>query len=633
MKRTFLLVMLAAVFLFVAAAAGGQRGPITILGNSDFTAENGVVSGSGTVEDPYIIAGWEIDVPAGALYGVKMVNATASFVLRGLVIRGAMEKGGAAVHLGFVSAAKIEDCSIANSVNGVEISSSAGVRMSSNVLYILGRGLRVTGESAAEYDHEIDESNLLNGYPIRYLYGRDGETVSGIRGSNLYVAASRNMTITENEIVNGDGIQLAFVEHSWIGNNAVSRKTPVLTDHGISLYRSDGNTVIGNVLTNNRRAGIHLWLSSGNEILDNQLLANNYGLVLAASDDNRVHDNLVAANPTGIEVSAGSTGNKVTGNMVYHENTKYGIAIEQAAGNRVEVNAIVEAETGIILATQANNNTVVANTIVAGAYGMSISGWYNEIAQNLIAQNTRGILFPETFGKQKARGNAIHDNLFTDNSHHLYLNHDSEGNRFYRNAFLGEATTLVSDYGRNTWTVVGEGNFWEDYVGEDTDGDGFGDDPVLILPAGVEDTAPLLTPAAATSSLGVLATLEETVLTVLTEEGGVVEIAALIADEGCERFVGFRGFPAVLLEDSPGILFVYDEEVSVRFTMETVNFPLDIAFFDGSGVFVGSTTMEAGSADLYTTSAPFQYALELRSGALAELGIGVGTRLLLPEGG
>jgi uncharacterized membrane protein (UPF0127 family) len=147
----------------------------------------------------------------------------------------------------------------------------------------------------------------------------------------------------------------------------------------------------------------------------------------------------------------------------------------------------------------------------------------------------------------------------------------------------------------------------------------------------------LLSPTGAISGLGVLSTLEERVLAVLNEGGDKVQIASLIADEGYERFVGFRGFPALLQEDFPGILFDYGEEVpggvtGYGFTMETVNFPLDIAFFDGSGAFVGGTAMEADSDDLYTAQGPFQYALELPSGTLAELEIGPGARLLLPQG-
>jgi len=647
MKRTVFLFLLGVLFIASIVAAAGSHDPITILGNGDFTAENGVISGSGTVEDPYLIAGWEISVPSGVPYGVKVENASVSFILRGLVISGAMEAQGAAVRLGFVSSAVIEDCTVGSSMNGIEIASSTDVVARRCILYVQGRGLRVLGETPAEYRHQIEQSNAINDYPVYYLYGKDGETVSGIHSSNLTVAASRSMTITENEIVCGDGMHLAFVEDSLISGNTVHRLEPTLSEHGISLYRSTGNTVSDNLLKNNRRAGMQLWLSSGNSILNNQLLANDYGLIIAASDDNRVYDNWVYANPTGIEISAGSTGNEVARNTIcpiYDKNPQYGIVIKQAVANRVEKNVIVESEiAGIFLDTQANSNTVVANTIVAGAYGMLIVGSNNEIARNLIAQNSDGTLFRPTFGKPVIRGNTFYNNVFTDNSHrHISFNDDSEGNRLYRNFFLGAVISNVRIYdpGRNTWTVSGEGNFWEDYDGCDADGDGFGDDPVLVLPAGVNDTAPLLSPTGARNDLGVLSTLEERVLAVLTEGGNKVQIAALIADEGYERFVGFRGFPALLIEDFPGILFDYGEEVQggpgptdKAFTMEKVPFPLDIAFFDRKGALVGSTTMEADSSDRYTVNSLFQYALELQSGSLSAWGIGADSRLILPEEG
>lgn len=638
MTSVLLVLVWAGLCFAVSVLAGGPHDPISILGNSDFTVENGVVAGSGTAEDPYIIAGWEIDVPGGTRYGIKVENATAHFIIRGVILREAGDPQGAAIRLGFVSAATVEDTTIANSINGIEMSSCTDVTLRRNVLYVTGQGLRVTGESAEEYRHDINETNLLNDYPINYLYDKDGETVSGLRSNNLYVAASRNMIITENEISDGDGFQLAFVEDSQVTNNKAYRSRPVLTENGISLFNCTGNSIHGNELANNARAGIYLWLCSDNDLTDNQLLANDYGVILAASDDNRITGNVLFANPTGIEVSAGSTGNKIVGNIITHENTKYGIAIERAVANHVEGNAIVECETGVILASQANNNTVQANTIVGGAYGLSITGSYNEITQNLVSQNAQGILFPETYGQQTARGNTFHDNLLADNNTHVYLNLDSEGNSLFRNVFLGKTTVTVSDHGKNIWTVSGEGNFWEGYDGNDEDGDGIGDTPVLVYPVGAEDTAPLVDSAFARGGLGVLTTLEEALLTLHPQDADKLQLSALIADEDIERFVGFRGFPEFLLDGFPGILFDYGEEVpggltGTAFTMRTVVFPLDIGFFDEGGMFLGTETMEKGSEERYTIDGQFRFALELPGGTFAELGIGAGTRLLLPEEG
>jgi len=635
MKRTWGWVLVLA-FAVSLGAFGGSREPIAILGDGDFTAANGVLGGSGTRDDPYIIAGWEIDVPQDVPYGVRVENASSSFVLRGLIIRGAGSSAGAGIRLGFVSGARMEGCSISSSANGVELASSTDAILERNVLLVSGRGLVVTGESADDYRHVIDESNVLNDYPIRYLCGRDGETVSGLKTGNLFVAASRNMTITDNEVICGDGIQFAFVENSFITRNRVHRGSPVLAEHGITLYQSSGNTVSDNLVWNNRQAGIYLWFASENVLTGNELYANDTGILVVASDRNEISGNALSFNPTGIGLSAGSTGNVLSRNVFQDEKgkyrVKYGVAIEGAMANRLEANAIVNAETGVLLGSSASDNVVLSNTIVGAAYGVSVTGSNNEVAGNLITTCSRGIFFVETYGQETPSRNRIHDNTLSENRHQIYLSGDSQGNQFYRNAILGDTTTVspdgklltsnVLDYGQNVWTVSGDGNYWEGYAGGDADGNGIGDLPVLVVPAGAQDTAPFLAPPSGRTGQGVLGTLDAETVTVQTSSGNKVEFATLIADETYARFIGFRGFPASFLAGFPAILFVFDQEVSARFTMESVPFALDIAFFAANGSYAGGTTMEANSTELHTSSGPFLYALELPEGTLAARGIG-----------
>jgi parallel beta-helix repeat protein len=54
--------------------------PIYIEGNDDLTPANGVASGSGTENDPYIIEGWDIN--AENAYGIWIKNTTAHFIIR-----------------------------------------------------------------------------------------------------------------------------------------------------------------------------------------------------------------------------------------------------------------------------------------------------------------------------------------------------------------------------------------------------------------------------------------------------------------------------------------------------------------------------------------------------------------------
>ena len=120
-RRMLLVVVLLTIGATSVDGLAAERGPISILGNADFTPENGVIAGNGAPDDPYIIAGWEITVPAGQPYGVKVENTSAAFVLRGLIVRGAKELSGAAIRIGFSTGGAIEGCTVLDSINGIEI--------------------------------------------------------------------------------------------------------------------------------------------------------------------------------------------------------------------------------------------------------------------------------------------------------------------------------------------------------------------------------------------------------------------------------------------------------------------------------------------------------------------------------
>lgn len=616
--------------------SGSVRGPISILGNADFTVENGVLGGTGTTDDPYMIAGWEIVVPASEYYGVRIENVTAQFVLRGLVIQNATNFEGAGIRVGFASGGAIEGCSVTNSMHGVTIVSSTDISMENCLLYVSGNGLRVIGETEDQYRHEIADTNLYNDKPIYYFYGLDGETISGLTGGHLTVAGSRNVTIRNNEVTSGDGMVLAFVEDSTITLNLVHRLANVITDHGIHLYESHNNSVVENWVKNNRLAGIQLTLANGNEIARNVAQANDKGIRVLASDGNRILDNSIYANVSGIILFGASTDNLLAGNEIWDdsEHMAEGIVLEAAFSNTVERNLIFGSEIGIALDPQASGNTVSDNTAVSGGYGLSVEGSNNRIERNLLAQYSRAVLFPETFQRSITQGNTFVGNVFADNNNHIYTNLDSSGNQFSENVFLNEGRDMVNDQGTgNVWMMNGLGNFWGFGSVTDSDGDGIGDRPVTVYPSDIDDTAPLAVVDARQLGLGIVGTLELGVTTIETRTGDTIEVPAYVASKPYERATGFRGFPSELIAGFPGILFVFEDEkdpTTSGFTMVTVPFDLDIAFFNADGEWAGGTTMTAQATELYKAGAPYQYALELPSGTMEELGIGSGSTLVLP---
>jgi len=623
------------IVLAMLVAAGGVLGEsheaIAIFGNSDLTEENGVVGGTGTAEDPYVIAGWEIDMTADDRYGVQIENVSAAFVLRGVTVRNGSDPDGASIRIGFTTGGTIEGCIITGGIAGIEIISSTDLTVTNCLIDSYGTGLRVEGETAEEYRHTIDRSNLFNGLEIVYVYGADGETIEAEMTSHITVAGSRNMTILNNEVTDGDGILLAFVEDSTVAGNAVYRSTPVWTEHGIHLYHSDGNLVTGNSMWNNRLAGLQLGLSNDNQIVGNQFLSNHTGARILASDGNTLRDNVAFANVVGLILTGGSSENTLVGNIAYHENTKEGITVEYGFDNHIERNGTTDCEIGIRVGEYATGNTFLANTIVGGVYGVSLAGSQNTFEQNLISQQSRGIVFPETYGASDTTGNVFRNNVLADNASHIYTNLDSANNVFTGNALLGPAQSVIVDHGKyNYWTQDGIGNYWGWTEVVDEDGDGIGDDPITVYTIGMQDTAPIVAVNAVETGLGILSTLEAQTVTIEREDGTTVEVDVLRAADGSGRWAGFRGFPEQFLPEYPGILFDYGAEKDSKFTMQTVLFDLDIAFFDAYGELVGLTTMTANSEELYTAEAPFRYAIELPAGRLDELEVSAGAKLVVP---
>ena len=86
---------------------------------------------------------------------------------------------------------------------------------------------------------------------------------------------------------------------------------------------------------------------------------------------------------------------------------------------------------------------------------------------------------------------------------------------------------------------------------------------------------------------------------------------------------GMRGLEDFMGAD--GMLFVFDEDVdptAVGWVMDGVAFPLDIAWFDGDGVLLGTATMPICAVEpcpVHRAPAPYRWAVEAPIGAFEAL--------------
>jgi parallel beta-helix repeat protein len=122
-----------------AGLVGGQVGgflwwgthePIYIYGDDEFTYSNGVMSGSGTAADPYVIEGWNIS-PANADYGVYVDHTASHFVIRDCVIGGARIAG---VYFNSVENGRIEKVQIFGSDTAIYLLNARDNRIAESVI-------------------------------------------------------------------------------------------------------------------------------------------------------------------------------------------------------------------------------------------------------------------------------------------------------------------------------------------------------------------------------------------------------------------------------------------------------------------------------------------------------------------
>ncbi|PVX23033.1 MAG: hypothetical protein CW691_11795 [Candidatus Bathyarchaeum sp.] len=380
---------------------------------------------------------------------------------------------------------------------------------------------------------------LENGQGI-WLYGACENNITantingpGARSDGISVDYSSNNWISDNSVTdNYHGVSILNSDGNTIYNNTIINNS----DSGL-LIKSNGNNISNNIVSN-QSTGIILFGSNnilrGNDIYNNRLnfdfewspdwTASDFVNDIDSSNtingkpiiywinkqDQKVPEDtpfVVLVNCTNITVEnlelsknrqgiilVATTNSTIQKNSV--QVVSEAITVYASSNNKIANNIIFDGGRGIHLVSSFQN-TVTGNSIKDRSTAIKLENSdKNIINGNIISEeNSGGIDF------DASNNNQVFNNSISDCTRRAlwFWNHASQ-NVFYCNNFFNNKwhiETYVTDFQqfpRNIWDNGTVGNYWDNYNGTDSNGNGIGDTP-YVIDENNKDNHPLTEPA------------------------------------------------------------------------------------------------------------------------------------------
>ncbi len=291
-----------------------ERAPIEIGGDGNFTAENGVVSGSGTASDPFVIGGWEIN--ASQQTGVHIMDTTAHFTLRNVFVHGGGDAYGGIV-LESCSNASIMECRVIRCASGIAAEWCNNLTVSGNYcIDNTGSGVRV------------GVLPLLGGITT---ISNNTVAGNGHYGINCEGGGGQGALIADNYVTDStlDGIHVHWLHDSVISRNVVINEDfEVSHRSGIYMGCSSNILISNNTFTNvggypgSRGTGVEILSGMGGDnitVVSNSVMNWDCGIHSALLPDTVIVSNLISRNVLGLNISSGNAvvyGNSFDDNIV-----------------------------------------------------------------------------------------------------------------------------------------------------------------------------------------------------------------------------------------------------------------------------------------------------------------------------
>jgi len=429
-----------------------------------------------------------------------------------------------------IQLANSSDCNISgnnitnNSLKGVSLYNSANNTFRNNMVNGSIANFEVEGDHMLAFFQDVDDSNMLDGKPLRYLINQENATIDNSTYSSIgYLALinSTNLVIEELKLENNtQGMLLAYTRNSQVINNNI-RNNAI---YGIKLVECTNITISGNNIVNNGLVASSWWWprygvcfeSSNNNFLFGNNMSRNYSSVWLNSSSNNIileNDMTDSQHITGVRLGNSSFNTIQGNNLTNFVTIFFAFFVDSSSFNNISENKITAGITGIgfILRDSSYNNISENDMNQIRGLNLETSNFNIVLGNKVIAPDDDVYAFGIFLGDSSSNNRIIENSMEAKNGTNVWLS-NSTGNMLFHNNFMA-CMRQAYDYSWdeqaippsvNVWDdgYPSGGNYWSDYTGIDqksgsyqneTGSDGMGDLPYAI-DANNTDHYPLMNP-------------------------------------------------------------------------------------------------------------------------------------------
>ncbi len=369
---------------------------------------------------------------------------------------------------------------VENRISGAGISGSGeGILVARNTIEGGSYGVSISSDSDADVNNNTILNTTSSGIKLRNCHGGSisSNDIINSSGPAIEVVRTNGFTIFNNTINStsgGSAIYSDSGEGHLISGNVING-----TDNGnaIEVFRCNGTLVENNVITNTTNGNaiqLHgrswdpLSCNATSNVITNT--SSGDGFHLERVTDCNLSNNVIRSTFNGnglmLEFVDNSTFNNNTITRTYDDD---GIVCLWIYDSRFKDNMIRNTSNGIGI--------------------LLIDAIDCRISTSVLSRNVDGV-----FCRDSKDISIVHNTFYENNGSGCFLSHDAIGT-VHRNNFIdnvngtGPQATGLDD---GEWDNGRTGNYWSDYNGSDSDGDGIGDTPYAIAGGAAQDNYPLM---------------------------------------------------------------------------------------------------------------------------------------------